>query len=208
MTPGDDAPLYGSPMVSVNSLVFFPRAFRAISIGDSGPDLTDGRLSMMISSTAGEPIGGIRVWERGDYSLAGVGTAVTQVSVGAQFFVEILEVNGQPINPIGFNQAMVFSPKPDGTFTLPADSGLAKLWSGEIVLDVAAALADAGIQGGATLVSLSLDNTLFALSEPSSVAFIAKKVFGVEVLIPEPSTLTLFIVGCFMLLTYRRRPLK
>ncbi|HBO43171.1 MAG TPA: hypothetical protein DD670_04400 [Planctomycetaceae bacterium] len=205
----DPTPLYGPPTVSANSLVFFPVSFKAYA-SEMHPavDLTDGTMSMTIRSLQGGPILGILVRESGDFTLGGLGTANTIAAVATPMFVTITQVDGQSITPISFSQSMTYSPKANGKFNLLDDEGVGETWEGLALLDVAGALAAAGIQGAATKVTLSLDNVLLATSEAASVAYIAKKQFGIEVLIPEPSTLTLLILACVGFLARGRRRFK
>jgi hypothetical protein len=71
-------------------------------------------------------------------------------------------------------------------------------WSLGVSVDVSTALAGLGYgpNSAATKVSLAINNSLVATSEASSVAFIAKKDFRIDVgtdtgLIPEPSSVAL-----------------
>ena len=140
-----------------------------------------------------------------------MGTAVTQVSVSNTVFVTILEVDGIGIAPIPLQDTMVFSPNADGDFNLDDDRGVGVIWEGDLSMDVRGELDTLGITGDATKVLLSLDNTLFAMSEAGSVAFIAKKQLGglaITVVVPEPSTAVLVgfgLVGLLLAASRRRK---
>jgi hypothetical protein len=64
-----------------------------------------------------------------------------------------------------------------------------------------------GFDFGATKIHVELDNTLTALSQPGTEAFIAKKDFqGFSVTsIPEPGTATLLGGGSLFLISFRRK---
>ena len=108
----------------------------------------------------------------------------------------ILEVDGAGIDPINVQANMVFSPA-NGLFDLQSGGpALARIWNGELVIDVAQALADNGIEGGASKVSLTLSNMLATASEPGAASFINKTDLDIAVrVIPEPATLALLGVG-------------
>ncbi|HBO43170.1 MAG TPA: hypothetical protein DD670_04395, partial [Planctomycetaceae bacterium] len=177
-----NSPLFDTPTVGQNSLVFFPVSFSAASIGgDPTTDETSGTLSMTVASIGGAPIVSIRIWEMGDYSLAGNGTSVTTVARSTPIVVTIVEVNGGAVALPPLLASVVFNPHPAGTLNLIDDGGQGVAWTGEAVVDIVGALADQGIAGKATKVTLSLENTLTASSEQASAALIAKKQFGIDV---------------------------
>jgi hypothetical protein len=201
--------LYGPPTLAGDSLSFAPVSFNAFSpLGVPVLDITDGLLTTTILSAPGYGIAGIRVDEAGDYTLVGWGTADTKVSVSAPIFLTILEVNGVGISPIFRSGDVVYSPNANGDFNLIDDPGVGVIWEGSGFIDVAAILAGAGINGCATKVELSVNNVLVAASEDRSIAYIAKKQFGITVIpIPEPSCLTLLGIGIggVLLTMWRRR---
>ena len=185
----DPPPLYGAPTLAGDSLSFAPVSFNVFSqLGVPALDFTDGTLKTTILASPGNCIIGIRIDEAGDYTLAGWGTANTEVSVSATMFLSILEVDGVGIAPIFYNGSMAYSPNANGDFNLIDDPGVGVIWEGSGFIDVAAILARAGINGCATKVLLSVDDTLLAASEDRSIAYIAKKQFGITFFpIPEPS---------------------
>jgi len=207
----DTPPLYGTPSVYVDTLVFSPTTFNAFSQTlNPAADLTDGVLTTTIEAKPGATIPFVLVTERGDYSLSGTGTAATAVSVQASIFLSILAVDGVAIAPVKFSQNMVISPEADGTFDLVNNAGVNQIWSGSALLDVQGMLTSKGITGSATKILFSMDNTLVAVSEAGSSARIAKKAVldmpGVEIgVVPEPSTLALLAMGLGALLLARLR---
>jgi len=204
----DPTPLYGDPTVSGNSLDFNPVSFNAFASGAGGLDLTDGTLGMRIEAKPGIGISQLLYNEAGDFTLLGFGTDNTFSSVRAAFFVNILEVDGAGIAPINLNFTMDMSPS-GGVYRLDEQGGgplQQGNWAGNLTVDVDQALADAGVPFdiGATLVTVTLDNTLTALSGDGTSAFIAKKDFGgtsITVVIPEPASLLIMafgLVGLFL----------
>ena len=135
-----------------------------------------------------------------------MGTLTTQVNAGAIFLASVTEINGVGVAPI--NLAPV-----NGSvgFNLAANPGVVQPWSLGLSLNVAAQL---GPGQYATKVKVVVNNQLLAISEPTSVAFIAKKDFTITVTpgdrkppdgeIPEPATLVLVLCGASLALVARR----
>ncbi len=174
----DPVPIYGPPTPFSIGLDFNPTNFVATSVG-GGADLTDGQLNYTIMST--KAITDIGLFERGDYTLAGVGTAATQVQAGAVILASVTAVNGIPVAPIPLTAV-------NGSvgFNLLANPGIVQPWSLGLGLNVAAQVP------GATKIDVVINNSLIAISEPSSIAFIAKKDFVIDVdVVPEPSSFAL-----------------
>jgi hypothetical protein len=129
----------------------------------------------------GPSINTVSLFEAGDFSLAGVGTAATQAFAGAIIRATVTQINGVNVAPINLapSNASV-------GFNLLANPGVVQPWSLGTVLNVAGQLAP---NQHATKVDISINNQLLALSEPGSLAFIAKKEFIVSTnAIPEPAT--------------------
>jgi hypothetical protein len=206
----ESIPLYHDPIVAGNTLDFNPQNFGAFASGAGGIDLTDGQLSLKMLATNGYAIPTIHFWEVGDFTLAGSGTANTWVDVSARYYINITKVDGVGITPINITNSMVFSPVGSGTFTLPSNPGPLQAWGGSIVFDINNALTLAGVPYllGATEVQFGLDNSLLALSEAGTVAFIAKKDFqgsvGISVIVPEPTIFALTLCGAGLLISRRK----
>jgi len=205
----DPTPLYGSPTVSADTLDFNPVSFNASASEAGGVDTTDGTLTLMMRSQAGNFIDKIEFDEAGDFTLTGLsGTAFA--AVRANFFLDIQEVDGVGITPINIATAMTFTPS-NGDFDLVADGPgplVNGIWSGLLMVDITQALIDNNIPftNGATKVSVTFDNTLTALSEAGTSAFIAKKdVGGVGItVIPEPASMGLLALGALAMMGRRR----
>jgi hypothetical protein len=175
----DAVPLYGPPQAVVGGLDFDPLAYVAQAVG-GGADLTDGQLNFTIMSPG---LTAFNLSESGDYTLAGVGTAATQVIAGASVRATITEINGAAVAPIAVGPA-------NASFAdaLPPQVVLAP-WSLGVGLNISGAL---GAGQRATKVEIVINNQLFAASEPGSAAFIAKKEFQVDwEIVPEPATMSL-----------------
>lgn len=199
----DGGPLFGTPIIAGDTLDFNPQGFAAFSQG-GGVDLTDGQLNFLIKATEGNSISQLHFYEVGDFSLAGTGTGGTKVAVATSFFLDILSVDGVSINPVSLTGSMVFTPNANGQFDLVSNSGIGLFWSGGINFDINAALDANSISytSGATEIRVNLDNTLLAVSESGSVAYIAKKGFdgvGFTVSVPEPSSMTIALLGMLAL---------
>jgi hypothetical protein len=192
----DAVPLHGRPQAVVDGLDFDPLAHVAQTVGGSA-DLTDGQLNFTIM---GPGILGLSLFESGDYTLAGIGTPATQVLAAASVRATITEINGVPSAPIAVGPA-------NASFSdaLPPQAVLAP-WVLGLGLNIAAAL---GPGQRATKVDVVINNQLFAGSEAGSAAFIAKKEFQVEFVIPEPATLSLSgLVLCGLAVARRKGGLQ
>jgi hypothetical protein len=197
----DATPLYGPPVAVGNSLDFNPVGFNSFSAGAAGNDITDGTLTMKIEAKPGNGVTDLIYSEAGDFTLLGFGTDGTLASVRSSFFVNVLAVDGVGINPINLEFVMDVTPQ-DGLYQLatlgggPLQQGN---WTGSLLIDLGQALADAGqpYSLGATLIAVTLDNTLATLSEDGTSAFIAKKDFGGTsiTVVPEPAGATLALLG-------------
>src|SRR5262249_5631079 len=152
----------------------------------------------------------LHLTERGDYSLAGTGTLATQVLAGAIVSVKVTEIDG-----VTLATPITLSPSNASVgFNLAANPGVTQPWSLGTTLLIKSQLTSMNIPFtfGATKVDVVLDDSLLAISQPSTIAFIAKKDFVVSVdtdgkLVPEPGSFVLASLGlgAFGLIAYRRR---
>jgi hypothetical protein len=186
---------FGVPTLSGNVLDFNPTEFAAMGAGGT-LDITDVQLNFTVMTST--PLAGLTSLafsESGDYTLFGAGTALTQVAAGLAVKIDIFEVDGVPL-------AVPLSAFVNASFSdnLGGGQELVSPWSVGATLDLEAVLNGAGIafDAGVTKASVAINNQLLALSEPTSIAFIAKKDFkitpGIEV-VPEPTSLTLVVAG-------------
>jgi hypothetical protein len=201
----DAVPLYGPPTLFSVGLDFNPMSFVAFGTGGSG-DITDGQLNFNIASNPFVGINTVSLFESGDYTLAGTGTAATQDFAGAIMRITVTQIDGVNVAPISLAPVNA-----SVGFNLIANSGIVQPWSLGLTLNVSAQLAGMGMQFavGATAVQVSIDNQLVALSEANSAASIQKKDFVITVgtnVVPEPASAALFfsagLAGLFLL----RRP--
>jgi PEP-CTERM motif len=223
-------PLFGAPVVTGNSIDFNPVGFDAASV-NGGSDITDSNLVFMVTAKSGSRIQSITFRESGDTTMAGnvaPGTMGTATAAFASGVLDIHEVDFVGINHISVPFSMTFSPS-GGTYFLGTDGGGGPLfntqWTGSLTIPVEDILIANGFiippgpvdpDGGATKVSIDLDNVLVAVSQPGTSAVISKKDFGgisvrVNVPgepggnpelrpIPEPTTLVLAGFGAIGLL--------
>jgi hypothetical protein len=228
---GDTLPLFGEPStvgpvtpgypavpcvlcgIPGNTLGFTPTGFGASASGAGGIDITDGNLSFKVAAKPGSAISNLLLSEKGDLTMAGTGTDLTNVGVAASGSLNISEVDGIGINTISVPFSVAMSPS-GGTFGYLTDGGGGPFpyfdnWSGSLLLDVNGILTTAVGNGeipaftlGATKISINLDNTLVAMSQEGTSALIAKKDFGVNISvnIPEPTSCGLAVIGLLALL--------
>lgn len=202
--------LFGAPTVSGDSLDFSPNNFFANSQFQTPPfDQTDGHLVFGVMAKSGHAIKSINFQEGGGLSVVGNGTDVTQVDVSAVGFINVLQVDNMDIGVVQIPINLTFNfgsngPQDNGTWRR-ASEGFVNgfLWTGAQSVDIKQWLIDhmIDVEFGATKITVSLDNSLYAESEAFSGAFIDKKDFGglsVTVdapVIPEPASWALAILG-------------
>ena len=193
----DTVPLYGPPAPFATGLDFDPIGFAATST-NGGSDLTDGQMNFTVMGNVNLPnvigIGGISLFEAGDYTLAGFGTPATSVFAGAIIRATVTQINGAPVIGGPINLTPV-----NGSvgFSLPGVA-IVQPWGLGLFLDVGAQLAGLGYGPNdfATKVEVVINNSLVATSQPGTVAFIAKKEFRIDIvpdpgIVPEPASMAL-----------------
>jgi hypothetical protein len=226
-------PLFGAPTVTGNSMDFNPIGFDAATSTTGGSDTTDSNLVFMVTAKSGSRISAINFGEAGNTTLTGNAKKKKDNPAASAVFtdgvLDIHEVDFAGINHISVPFSLAFSPS-GGTYFLGPDGGGSPIyhtaWTGSATLDIDAILIANGFtiapgtvdpDSGATKISIDLDDTLSAFSEPGASATINKTDFsafvlrsnvptepGGEVENPEPSSFLL--VGLAMAgLTMRRR---
>jgi len=203
---GSDAvPLYGPPSPYSVGLDFDPTNFVSSAAGGAA-DITEGQLNFTLMSTTNQGgIGLVSLFEAGDYTLAGLGTPATSVVAGAILRATVTQVNNVNVAPVNLipSNASFSDALPGQVIVAP--------WSVGTSLDVGAQVAALfGPGAGATKVEIVIDNALVSISEPGTVAFIAKKEFQIDVttvdIVPEPGSVALAgFALCGLALAGRKR---
>lgn len=203
----DPLPLFGAPVVAGDTIDFDPVSFNSFSTGAGGVDITDGTLSFKLQALTGSVIDILRLQEQGDVTLAGFGGAGTTATVRTNVFINILAVDGVAITPVNVTGGLVFSPS-GGSYDLATDGGggpfYNDIWNGVFDFDLTQALVDNNVPfiNGATLISVTFDNTLVTTSQAGTSAFIAKKdVQGITfTVVPEASSVVMMsLAACGVL---------
>ena len=200
--------LFMQPTQSVNTLTFSPNGFQATCANGAcgGLASTTDTVVFDVNATAGNFIQDISLSEAGDANLTEfLGGAVGITTVTADVFIDVFEVNGSPVGGISASTAMVFTSS--GDYTLAAEGDGLHGWTGNLLLDIDAVLASYAISGQATVVRLSIANTLTATSSVGAIATISKKdVSGLSItVVPEPGTALLMGLGLAGLAAAGRR---
>lgn len=199
---GDPLPLYGQPFASGDNLIFPITAGFSASSLDGGPsDITDGKLTFIMTAKSGHTISAFNYSEGGLTTLNApfnAGDAFAQVIGFAS--VKVLEVNSSPVSLPAIQSFMTVSPL-DGQYLLSSIGGTdyATGWSGTMSIPLPA---------GTTKALVTLDNNLFAASMGAgSRAFIDKKSFDIDIdtVIPEPTTA---LLGATLLLAWSLGPIR
>jgi hypothetical protein len=220
-TIGDVAPLFGMPTVGGDSLDFDPVGFSASAAGVGGVDITESTLAFMVEAKPGSVIQTIKFDEAGDTTLIG-GAGLAFTAVSADVNIDIEQVDGMSITPIKLNGLeMMFTPS-NGDYLLGTDGAFPMfdtIWTGTLSVNIEQALMDNNVPfvGGATKISVILDNTLSAMSANGTQSVIAKKDNGLIVTtgtrpdpgggpeIPEPASCCLAMLGLAVGATLTRR---
>ena len=214
-SPGDDEPLYGAPSITRNRLDFDPRGFSAVAVAGGG-DLTDGQLNLTMGARPDYFLQNLFIGGSGDATLFGSGgssATVAQVGYGLSLAsITVLEVDEVTLpTPVLLTPASI-----SGALTLVDNPGQLMSWDIGLNYDIGFALSQAGVSfiDGATKIEIALDSSLSAISDPSSIAYLAQKDFFLEVtapeiangpvLIPEPSSLLSLSLAAGLLLRRRR----
>jgi hypothetical protein len=202
--------LFGAPTVSGNFLDFDPVGFTADCASSitcpPTPDSISDTLTFQIDANAGFFVDRVRLEEEGTTELNSLLGALGATSVVGDIFLDILEINGSPVNNVNANATMNFTS--GGTFNTNEEGAGNHGWTGLLVLDIDTVIANAGLIGQATLVEVSLANTLTAFAEDGAIARIDKRdVDGIGItVIPEPSTTFLIGLGLAALARRNERP--
>ncbi len=201
--------LFGAPTASGNSLDFSPNAFEAdCSVSASCPPTphsVSDTLFLDIDANAGNFIDTIVLSESGDTTLSSFLNAFAATTVVADVFIDVLEIDGISVNGINANAQMVFTQ--NGQYESNDEGVGTHIWSGFLSIDVGSVIAGSGGSGNATLVRVSLANTLTAFAESGAVARIEKKdIDGLAItVVPEPGTTLLMGLGLIGLAASSRR---
>jgi hypothetical protein len=198
----DAVPLYGPPTPSAApGLDFNPVNFVASSTG-ANADVTDGQLNFSVKAAGG--IGELSLFEGGDYSLNGIGSAPASVFAGLSMRLTITEVDNVAVAPINV-------PVSANSFSANSPPNAFAGWNLGLLQTLQAALVGVPHTIGATKVDVAIDNDLTAISSVNSTALIAKKEFQVAVnsdisqISPEPGALLVGMAVCGFLGRRRAR---
>jgi hypothetical protein len=190
----DPVPLYGTPGIIGDTLIFRNMAFSASSVvGSPVIDFTDGQLNFTVTAKNGFVLSSINWFEKGDYivfvpPLATGNAYVRATSPG--MLITVLEVGGVPVAPLYGSAPIAFGPS-GGDFQSGVDPDTG-IWTGSGVANLATLFNLTNI----TKVSVSVDNQLLAYTSGDAVASISKKVVDVGVItIPEPAALGLVAIA-------------
>ena len=200
--------LYNTPTLVGDSLQFNSLLFASFS-QNGASDITDGALETTIGSKPNYSIDRIKFNEFGDTTLSGTGSSSTYSSINNSILIKIREIDDVALtDPCTFSVDMIFTPA--DSWNLADDGAITGLdWTGTLTIDITSKLRELGFSSGyATLLDLTMDNTLNTASQTGTSALILKKeTDGLRVtpiIVPEPATIALLAFGSVALLRKRR----
>ncbi len=206
--------LFGAPSVSLDSLDFTPTTYQAQCTQCPTGVTTSDILTLDIQTNSGRQIDKLQISEGLDYVIQSFDTAgFASVSVIANVFIDIINVNGLPVNGINANIPILLTPANNASvFGLGAQANGVILGNTGLI-DLQQILVGAGGSGEITGLRVSFDNTLQAFHDGSGgqalirkrdADFVSLTVVGSIVNTPEPTTAVLLMGGLALLA--RRRP--
>lgn len=161
---------FGAPTILGDTLLFTPENFFSeADFALGGSDITDSQLRFTIDAHPGQIIDTIYFAESGVYTLLGGGVpgGFAYASVGTPIFYHVRQIDGVDVNGPKGSVNMSFAPS-GGVFFLNVEGpGVNVAWEGDLLLDIAAIIgADPNFEGSATLVEITLDNSLGTFNSP------------------------------------------
>ena len=186
-----------SPVVTPTGLAFFPSDFKAsASNGTTAPsNQVSDKLSFDIHVIPNNQLSNFIVDEFGDYTIQGTGPHTAVKAFGSIFLTNL------DTNQVLSATLTAVPPTPPALFTGSGVTSGEGTWQGQEEI--------AAIPAGWKNIRVELDNVLQASSDPGTNSFIEKKVVtpGVEisVIMPEPGTVALGLLGAGMLMGRRRK---
>ncbi len=204
-----DNGLFGSPTVDANgtSFLFFPSNFKAQSTNGVAQTTSD-RLSFTLTAAPGKQIQQVKIHELGDWSILNGGS----VKASGALYITKLNVPGfgtvwsDTLDTVYKDVANNITYNPPSQFPNAPGNGT---WDGDFVIN---------LPTGVTSVQVVLNNILQATSTASGTSFIQKKVVGtpggdtpqfkIDLIVPEPTSLSFLGLGGIALLRRSRRKTK
>lgn len=197
-----DGGLFGDPVVSGSTFLFFPSNFKATSSNGVAQTTSD-RMSVVVNAPAGKTIQKVTITELGDWAITGGG------SVKASGALYITKLNSPGFGTVSKDQLHTNYYDSSNVLVLPNPSTLGTSsgdWDGKFEITLPA---------GTTSVQVVLNNILQATSTANGTSFIEKKVLGgpdngdpqfkIDVVVPEPTSAGMMVLGGAAVLLRRRR---
>jgi hypothetical protein len=189
------APFQMPMIVEDDTLVFKPTNFHS-TLTSSSPnsEIVDSQARFTVVAKTGEFIPFLNFSENGIVSLSGSESAFVMASVGTAIFYHIRAINGVLIDGPSGRLNMPFTPN-NGIFDNSTSGLLTNTpWSGSLTVNFDSIIAATpGLNGRATKVEITFDNTLATCNFGGTLASIRKN--EVRISVPEASSAILMLVG-------------
>jgi len=176
--------LYGTPILSGDSLIFTPTNFQALSTNGQGIVQTSSTINVQVYANGSYNFSAFNLTEMGDYSLIG---SDAEVAVGGQ--IRLFDLTNAP--PVGSQLTNPITVTAPLTVTTSLADYQTTNWQANATIGVPTNWSNG--------LNLTIQNILLArTTEDGSAAFIEKKFVGNSVIltpVPEAETYAMMLVG-------------
>lgn len=182
----DPTPLFDAPLRIGNRLQFSPLSFASFAANGMA-DTTSGTLSMRIRADVGQFLRQIIIRESGNATLLGAGNAATAATINGLLTITDIDPG------ILATLTDQLSVTPSAPYVLPGTNFVQ--FATETIIDLT------GL--GVREVIFNFNNNLQTTSQLGTTSYIEKQ--SITIIVPEPGTMSLLLIGSLVVLRRGRR---